>query len=223
MAELQAGFDHLPLGDVIRHLTGEDLPLYHDQLAHGGRDDPFWAAVDFRAMLRDWEIPILLVDGWHDYPLPGVLEDYATLRDAPAPVHLRIGAGGHLGGGGEGGMTDAPLDWFDTYLRDQPGLLSDRPVTVHVQGEGGDLARLRRLAAAGHADTVVPPRPTVGSRPTRPTPPANPTGTATTRPTRRRRWAASACSPAARATTGRSKRGPTCSCTRATCSPSRSS
>ena len=48
MAELQAGFDHLPLGDVIRHLTGEDLPLYHDQLAHGGRDDPFWAAVDFR-------------------------------------------------------------------------------------------------------------------------------------------------------------------------------
>ena len=137
MTELQAGFDHLPLGDVIRHLTGEDLPLYHDQLAHGGRDDPFWAAVDFRAMLRDWEIPVLLVDGWHDYPLPGVLEDYAILRDAPAPVHLRIGAGGHLGGGGEGGMTDAPLDWFDTYLRDQPGLLADRPVTVHVQGEGG--------------------------------------------------------------------------------------
>ncbi len=34
-------------------------------------------------------------------------------------------------------MTDAPLDWFDTYLRDQPGLLADRPVTVHVQGEGG--------------------------------------------------------------------------------------
>ena len=32
--ELRAGFDHLPLGDVIRHLTGEDLPLYQDQLAH---------------------------------------------------------------------------------------------------------------------------------------------------------------------------------------------
>ena len=51
MAELHAGFDHLPLGDVIRHVTGEDLPLYHDQLAHGGRDDPFWAAVNFRGML----------------------------------------------------------------------------------------------------------------------------------------------------------------------------
>ncbi len=137
MAELRAGFDHLPLGDVIRHLTGEDLPLYHDQLAHGGRDDPFWAAVDFREMLTDWEIPILLVDGWHDYPLPGVLADYAVLRDAPAPVHLRVGAGGHLGGGGEGGMTDAPIDWFDTYLRDVPDLLSTQPVALHVQGEGG--------------------------------------------------------------------------------------
>jgi putative CocE/NonD family hydrolase len=137
MAELRAGFDHLPLGDVIRHLTGEDLPLYQDQLAHGGRDDPFWAPVDFRGMLADWEIPILLVDGWHDYPLPGVLADYAVLRDAPAPVHLRVGAGGHLGGGGEGGMTDAPLDWFDTYLRDEPGLLSELPVALHVQGDGG--------------------------------------------------------------------------------------
>ncbi len=85
MAELRAGFDHLPLGDVIRHMTGEDLPLYQDQLAHGSPDDPFWNAVNFREMLTDWEIPILLVDGWHDYPLPGVLADYAILRDAPAP------------------------------------------------------------------------------------------------------------------------------------------
>ena len=126
MTELRAGFDHLPLGDVIRHLTGVDLPLYQDQLTHNRREDPFWAAVDFRAGLADWTVPTLLVDGWHDYPLPGVLEDYAILRGSPAPVHLRIGAGGHLGGGGEGGMTDAPLDWFDTYLLDRPDLARRR-------------------------------------------------------------------------------------------------
>jgi len=137
MAELRASFDHLPLGDVIRHVAGEDLELYQDQLAHARLDDPFWAPVDFSAMLADWTVPTLLVDGWHDYPLPRVLEDYAALRRSPAPVHLRIGAGGHLGGGGEGGMTDAPLAWFDTYLRAEPDLLSDRPVTIQVQGDGG--------------------------------------------------------------------------------------
>jgi uncharacterized protein len=142
MAELRDAFDHLPLGDVIRHVTGEDLQLFHDQLAHSGCDDPFWSPVDFRSTLAAWTVPTLLVDGWHDYPLPGVCDDYARLRAAGAPVRLRIGAGGHLGGGGEGGMTDAPLDWFDTYLMGRPELLPrplpERPVTVHVQGVGGE-------------------------------------------------------------------------------------
>jgi uncharacterized protein len=137
MAEMKAGFDHLPLGDVIHRLTGVDLPLYRDQLAHGGAGDAFWDPVNFRPLLAEWTVPTLLVDGWHDYPLPGVVEDYAVLRAAPAPVHLRIGAGGHLGGGGEGGMTDAPLDWFDTWLLGREGLLGPTPVKVHVQGEGG--------------------------------------------------------------------------------------
>ena len=137
MAELRAGFDHLPLGEVIHQLTGVDLQLYRDQLAHGGAGDAFWDPVNFRPLLAEWTVPTLLVDGWHDYPLPGVVEDYAVLRASPAPVHLRIGAGGHLGGGGEGGMTDAPLDWFDTWLLGREGLLGLAPVKVHVQGEGG--------------------------------------------------------------------------------------
>jgi putative CocE/NonD family hydrolase len=137
MAEMKAGFDHLPLGEVIPKLTGVDLPLYRDQLAHCHAGDTFWDDVNFRPLLADWTVPTLLVDGWHDYPLPGVVEDYAVLRGSPAPVHLRIGAGGHLGGGGEGGMTDAPLDWFDTWLLDRKGLLDPTPVKVHVQGDGG--------------------------------------------------------------------------------------
>jgi putative CocE/NonD family hydrolase len=137
MAQLRAGFDHLPLGEVIHELTGVDLQLYRDQLEHGGAGDPFWAPVSFRALLPEWTVPTLLIDGWHDYPLPGVLEDYAVLKRSPAPVRLRIGAGGHLGGGGEGSMTDAALDWFDTWLRGQKGLLGPSQVTIDVQGEGG--------------------------------------------------------------------------------------
>ena len=137
MAQLRAGFNHLPLGEVIHELTGVDLPLYRDQLEHSGVGDPFWAPVSFRSLLAEWSVPTLLVDGWHDYPLPGVLEDYAVLKRSPAPVRLRIGAGGHLGAGGEGSMTDAALDWFDTWLRGREGLLGPSPVTVDVQGEGG--------------------------------------------------------------------------------------
>jgi putative CocE/NonD family hydrolase len=142
MSELRAGFDHLPLGDVIRHLTGEDLRLYRDQLEHADGDDPFWSPIDYSAALSSWAVPTLLVDGWHDYPLPRLLDDYAAIRASGAPVRLRIGAGGHLGGGGAGGMTDAPLAWFDTYLGGQEGLLPASPVTVDVQGEGGGWRQL---------------------------------------------------------------------------------
>ena len=51
MAQLRAGFDHLPLGEVIHEITGVDLQLYRDQLEHGGADDPFWAPVSFRDLL----------------------------------------------------------------------------------------------------------------------------------------------------------------------------
>jgi putative CocE/NonD family hydrolase len=170
MAELRAGFDHLPLGEVIQELTGVDLALYRDQLEHSGVDDPFWEPVSFRPLLADWTVPTLLVDGWHDYPLPGVIEDYGVLKESPAPVHLRIGAGGHLGGGGEGGMTDAPMDWFDTWLLGRDGLVGPKAVKAHVQGDGGTWRDLHDwpppseptpwyLHPGGRLDTVPPASP----------------------------------------------------------------
>jgi putative CocE/NonD family hydrolase len=66
-----------------------------------------------------------------------MLADYVALRAGGTPVWVRIGAGGHIGGGGEGGMTDAPLRWFDTHLKGMSGLLPERTVTLEVLGEGG--------------------------------------------------------------------------------------
>ena len=136
MAQLRAGFDHLPLGEVIQELTGVDLQLYRDQLEHSGAEDPFWAPVSFRSLLAEWTVPTLLVDGWHDYPLPGVFEDYAALKRSPAPVRLRIGAGGHLGGG-RGGRDDRRRPRLVRHLATGTRGCSDRPVTIEVQGEGG--------------------------------------------------------------------------------------
>jgi putative CocE/NonD family hydrolase len=138
MRALDEGFAHLPLGDVIRHLTGEDLPLFGDQIVHHAADDPFWDPVDFSALLAGWTVPTLLVDGWYDYPCPRVLDDYAAIRDAGAPVRLRIGTGGHLHGGGDGGMTDAPLEWFDRHLRGADDAPVAARVTIEVQGVGGE-------------------------------------------------------------------------------------
>ena len=222
MAELKAGFDHLPLGEVIQRITGVDLPLYRDQLAHAGAGDSFWDPVNFRPLLKEWSVPTLLVDGWHDYPLPGVVDDYAVLRSSPAPVHLRIGAGGHLGGGGEGGMTDAPLDWFDTWLLGQEGLLGPTPVKVHVQGEGGRWRDLqdwppqqsRPAGTSMQGDALHRYR-----RKHR----LNPTVIATTPATPRRRWAALACLRGEPWTTGLWRPAPTFSSTRLTSWPSRSS
>jgi putative CocE/NonD family hydrolase len=137
MAALRAGFEHLPLGDALRRVTGEDLELYQQQLAHAGLDDPFWSPLDYHHLLEGWTVPTLLVDSWHDYPLPQVLRDYAALRRSGAPVSLRVGAGGHLGGGGAGSMTDAPMAWFDRYLRGDSAPIPGSPVTVDIQGEGG--------------------------------------------------------------------------------------
>jgi len=137
MARLQAAFGHLPLGEVIRATTGVDLEIYRDQMAHASVDDPFWTPLDYHPLLSEWTVPTLLIDGWQDYPLPRVIEDYRALAASGAPARLRIGAGGHLGGGGEGGMTDAALVWFDTHLRGAEGLLGPHPISVHIQGEGG--------------------------------------------------------------------------------------
>jgi putative CocE/NonD family hydrolase len=169
MEELRVAYAHLPVGDIIRFMKGEDYPFFLHQLGHASLDDPTWSVVDFREFLPDWTIPTLLVDGWHDYPLPGVIRDYQVLRDAPAPAQLRIGAGGHLGGGGEGGMTDASLDWFDTYLLGRDGLLDhERPVAVHIQGDAPEWRRYENwpppatptnwyLQPAGGLTTTPPP------------------------------------------------------------------
>ena len=88
-------------------------------------------------MLATWHVPTLLVDGWQDYQCPQMLDDYVALRAGGTPAWIRIGAGGHIGGGGEGGMTEAPLLWFDTHLMGKTGLLPERTVTLEVLGEGG--------------------------------------------------------------------------------------
>jgi putative CocE/NonD family hydrolase len=129
-------FDHLPVGDALLHVAGENHPLFEQQIAHPSADDPHWAPFDFASSFPARDVATLLIDGWFDAPLPGVCADYAALRDRGCRVAMRIGGGGHLDGGGEG-AADATLAWFDRYLRDGSREQPAKPVSVHVQGEAG--------------------------------------------------------------------------------------
>jgi putative CocE/NonD family hydrolase len=134
--QLDEAFLHLPVGDALLHVAGENHPLFAQQVAHPSSDDLHWKPFDFGASFGDWTVPTLLIDGWFDAPLPGVCDDFVALRECGTTTALRIGGGGHLDGGGEG-AAEATFAWYERHLRglgDEPML---PPVSVHVQGDGG--------------------------------------------------------------------------------------
>ena len=48
---LAGAFDHLPVGDALLHVAGENHPLFEQQIAHPSADDPHWAPVRFETHL----------------------------------------------------------------------------------------------------------------------------------------------------------------------------
>ncbi len=137
---LQEAYRHLPVGDALLHVAGENHWLFEQQTAHPSSDDPHWAPFRFGEHFAESRVPTLLVGAWFDTPLPGMCEDYQALRALGIPTALRVGGGGHLEGGGEG-VADAVLDWLDAYvldasLPDDGERAPEHPVRLHVQGAG---------------------------------------------------------------------------------------
>jgi hypothetical protein len=157
MAELKAGFDHLPLGEVIQRLTGVDLPLYRDQLAHGGAGDPFWDPVNFRPPTGGMDGADPARRRLARLPAAGRgrgLRRPARLARPRASAHRRRRTLGR----GRGGRHDRRTIGVVRHLVARPGGTS-RP---HL-GKGPRARRRRALARpAGlapslRADALVPP------------------------------------------------------------------
>jgi hypothetical protein len=133
---LERAFRHLPLGEADRIATGETLPWYQDWMAHPDARDPFWKALDYREALVALRLPTLLVEGWYDYQVPHMLEDYRRLREAGIPTRLVVGPWSH--------PTLDPavvqgevLAWFDEHLRGEPPPARAGAVRVFVMPDGG--------------------------------------------------------------------------------------
>ena len=132
-------FEHLPMSDAGRLMTGEDIPLIGQVLAHSEPGDPFWDPLVFTPMLEEWEVPTCLIDNWYDYQLPRTIDDYKILaRAGKAPHRLVLRAGAHAGEGDfdPTAYIEVPLAWFDTHLRGMSERVPIQPVTYTVTGEG---------------------------------------------------------------------------------------
>ncbi|MDQ3767983.1 MAG: CocE/NonD family hydrolase, partial [Actinomycetota bacterium] len=137
--------DLLPLGDLPAAATGQDLPAFADWLAHTTADDPYWVARDHSAGVGEVTAPVQLVGGWHDIFLPWMLDDFAALQAAGRRAQLVVGPWTHISPGGFAASLREGLAWLRAHLLDDPRMLSDAPVRVHVGGECG--GRWRALPA----------------------------------------------------------------------------
>lgn len=78
---------------------------------------------------RLWQRPLLLIGGWHDPHLRGVLDLVERARAAGASPELRIGAWTHLQW--RGGIDALQLDFFNRHLKD-PAAAADRSAEAPV-------------------------------------------------------------------------------------------
>ncbi len=89
-----------------------------------------------QALLRR---PMLLIGGWHDPHLRGVLDLWRRSRAAGGQPALRIGAWSHLHW--QGGVDERQLAFFQEHLQGPTGGALENPPNRAVPGHGPGLAR----------------------------------------------------------------------------------
>jgi putative CocE/NonD family hydrolase len=131
---LHEAFDHLPLNELDRVVTGQSIDFFPDWLKHSSQDDPHWAAIDFRRDSARIKQPLHLVAGWYDLFTRYQLEDYRRLRAAGRQPYLTVGPTAHTSGRNFTTVTQEGLAWFDAYLKNDPSRLRQHPVRIFIMG-----------------------------------------------------------------------------------------
>ena len=156
--EIRRAVARLPLGNLDRRVTGGRVGYWQDWLEHAALDDPWWdkarhrgaVAGDARSTANGTGIstPVHLLGGWYDLFLPGLLRDYATLRDTGKQPRLVVGPWAHEDRGWIGSATRESLAFFDAHVkgdargdargsaRDERGEPWEAPVRIYVTRAG---------------------------------------------------------------------------------------
>lgn len=88
-------WNHLPLVDLDRLVTGGTVDYYQDWISHAASDDPFWDSMNFRRGLSASTAEVHLMGGWYDPYLPDIVADYGELRRLGRRPRLVIGPWNH--------------------------------------------------------------------------------------------------------------------------------
>lgn len=133
---LQRAFQRLPLTTTDAVATGRPISYYRDWLSHPSLGDSYWNERDLNGILPNLRLPVLLVSGWYDFLLRGLLDDYRTLRASGQQPYLTVGPWTHLGPAlGRAALREG-LVWFDHVLKGDPDGLRHKPVRIYVMGSG---------------------------------------------------------------------------------------
>lgn len=133
----------LPLRDLDRRVTGGKVEYWQNWLEHDAPDDPWWDSARHRDTVAAVDAPVHLLGGRYDLFLPGLLRDYAALKDAGRQPWLTIGPWTHEDSGWMQIAIPEALAFFDAHvgsategvpskLRNNANKLRECPVRIHV-------------------------------------------------------------------------------------------
>ena len=132
--EIRRAVARLPRGDLDRLVTGRRIEYWQSWLEHDASDDPWWDGARHRGAVAGVAAPVHLLGGWYDLFLPGLLRDYAALRDAGNQPRLTVGPWAHEDPRWLGVATRESLAFFDAHTKGELGKLREAPVRVYVGG-----------------------------------------------------------------------------------------
>ncbi|MEB3173460.1 MAG: CocE/NonD family hydrolase [Cyanobacteriota bacterium] len=94
-----------------------------------------------------WHKPMLLIGGWHDPQLEGVLDLYSRARAAGASPQLRLGAWTHLNW--QGGLDRTQLAFFAYHLKGDSPAAAESPACLLQDCLGGNWLQRAPEQASG--------------------------------------------------------------------------
>jgi uncharacterized protein len=134
----QPALKHLPISEADSVALAQPVDFYRFWLENTDAHSPIWDEVEKEIQFDQISAPALLVGGWYDFFLRGMLQDYADLRAAGHNPYLTIGPWHHLQLNNPMAMIDSfreGVRWFEHHLKGQPAPLRQKPVRIYIMGQ----------------------------------------------------------------------------------------